>query len=530
MPAQSTGDIDRAPSSRAAPLSETFKTRAPQWRIVQPIPRKSTMTTSPDTMAAADAQPSSLREIKQLPGPFAWPLIGNVLQMRPTRVHLDIERLCRRYGPLLRVVFGRTPVFVVADHEAVARILRDRPDGFRRPSITATISNELGGNPGLFQAEGADWRNQRRMVMPAFAPQAIKAYFPALVKVAQRLQRRWEGTLQAQTPIDLTADLKRYTVDIIAGLAFGTEVNTIEAGEDVIQQHLDIVLPAIARRSIALVPYWRYFKLPADRRLERSVAAMHSAIDELIASARQRMQADPARRDRAPNLLEAMIAAADQEGSGVSDCDVAGNVSTMLLAGEDTTANSLAWMLYLLHRHPEALRRAQDEVRRLAPDVAGFTIDQMDALDYLGACASEAMRLKPVAPFMPLEALRETAVAGVRVPKGALVWCVLRHDSVDDKYFPNAGAFEPQRWLEQDDAGAAIDKKVAMPFGSGLRTCPGRYLALLEIKVAMAMLLARFDLAGVDTPDGGEAQELMGFVMSPLGLRMRLREPAQTKA
>lgn len=84
-------------------------------------------------------------------------------------------------------------------------------------------------------------------------------------------------------------------------------------------------------------------------------------------------------------------------------------------------------------------------------------------------------------------------------------------------------AFQPERWLAE--GGEANNRRAAMPFGAGLRTCPGRYLALLEIKIAMAMLLGSFDIAGIDTPDGGEAQELMGFVMSPIGLTMRLARP-----
>ncbi|HTD04446.1 cytochrome P450 [Undibacterium sp.] len=492
-----------------------------------------------DTPAAPPGARPILRRIADLPGPRAWPLVGNLLQLKATRIHQDVERWCRIHGTLFRLRFGRTQVLVVADHKLVAAILRDRPAGFRRPAITSRISEEMGGPPGLFLAEGDAWRNQRRMVMAGFTPHAIKAYFPALVTVAQRLQRRWEAAAKAGHAIELTDDLKRYTVDIIAGLAFGTEVNTIDGGEDVIQRHMDVILPAVARRSFAPIPYWRYFKLPADRRLDRSIAALRSAIDTLIAAARARMAQEPARRERPSNLLEAMISAADQGGSGVDDQAVAGNVSTMLLAGEDTTANALAWMLYLLHRHPEAMRRAQEEVRRIAPDPAAFCIEQMDALDYLDACAQEAMRLKPVAPFLPLEALRDTMVADVHLPKGGLVWCVLRHDSVDDAYFPNAAQFAPQRWLERGEASAeksigiasaeertgtvSANKGVGVPFGAGLRTCPGRYLALLEIKIAMAMLLGRFEVVAVDTPDGKEAAELMGFVMSPLGLRMRLR-------
>ncbi|MFM9436210.1 cytochrome P450 [Janthinobacterium sp. CG_23.3] len=484
------------------------------------------MTAYPGTTpsAAPPARPA-LRQIAALPGPFALPLLGNALQLKPSRVHRDVEDWCRRYGPLFRIRLGRSKVLVVAGHEAVAAVLRDRPDGFRRPKATADLSLEMGGVPGLFMVEGAEWRNQRRVVMQGFAPAAIKAYFPSLVAVALRLQRRWDAAAGAGAAIDLADDLKRYTVDIIAGLAFGTDVNTIESGGDVIQRHLDVMLPALARRSLALWPYWRYFKLPADRRLERSAVALRAAIGDLVGQARQRLLAEPARRERPPNLLEAMLCAADQAGSGVDDQAVGGNVLTMLLAGEDTTANTISWMLYLLQRHPRALRRAQDEVRRLAPDPAAFSVEQMDALDYLGACASEAMRLKPVAPYMPLEALRDSVVGDVAVPAGSYVWCVLRHDSVADAHVPNAAAFEPQRWLApaHGEAGAGFDKQLALPFGAGLRTCPGRYLALLEMKGAVAMLLARFELLGVDTPDGGEARELMAFVMSPVGLRMRLR-------
>jgi cytochrome P450 len=482
------------------------------------------MESKSTTLERAPAAQQARRSLADLPGPPAWPLFGNLPQMTASHIHRDVEDWARLYGPLFKIRFGPLPVLVVARHETVNAVLRERPDGFRRPRVTATVSEELGGRPGLFLAEGKAWRDQRRMVMAGFASPAIKAYFPALVTVALRLRGRWHKAAADGRAIDLMEDLKRYTVDIIAGLAFGAEVNTIDSGEDVIQRHLDQVLPGVARRGFAWFPYWRYVRLPSDRRLERSMAAINAAITGLIVAARARMAAEPARRAHPVNLLEAMIAAADEGGSGVDDIAVAGNVMTMLLAGEDTTANTLAWMLYLLHRHPDALRRAQDEVRRLAPDPAGFTVEQMDGLVYLDACTQEAMRLKPVAPFIPLEALRDTVIEDVAVPRDTLVWCVLRHDGVDEQLVPRAGQFEPERWLQQGDA--AFDKRLGQPFGGGVRTCPGRYLALLEIKIAMAMLLSSFELAAVDTPDGGEAQELMGFVMSPVGLTMRLRPRA----
>ncbi len=479
-----------------------------------------------DARLAPESTPGQgLRRVRDLPGPRGWPLLGNTLQVKPQRIHLDVEQWAREFGPLFRMRLGRTDQLVIADAELLAAVMRDRPEGFRRSPYTSKIGAEMGLPQGLFSAEGDDWRKQRRMVMASFAPGHVRAYFPSLVRVTLRLQGRWRTAARAGKAIPLQADLMRFTVDAIAGLAFGKDINTLQAGEDVIQQHLDKVLPAIFRRVLSMWPHWRWFKLAADRELDRSVAVINATILDFVMQARQRLHDEPSLRERPRNLLEAMIASADQPDSGLGDAQVAGNVLTMLLAGEDTTANTLAWMIHLLRRHPAVLRHAQEEVRRLAPDPASYSYEQMEQLVFLEACTNETMRLKPVAPFIALMALRDTTVADVAVPQGTQVWGVLRHDSVGERHFVNPTAFEPRRWLE--DAAPALSgaaKRAAMPFGSGPRMCPGRYLALLEMKMAMAMLLSSFDIEAVDTPDGGPAEERMAFTMNPVGLTLRLRE------
>lgn len=474
-----------------------------------------------ETMNAARA----LRRFEDLPGPRGLPLLGNSHQLDSARLHLQMEQWCHAFGPYYRLRLGRRDMLVIGEHEVVAAVLRDRPDGFRRTARLEEIWREMGFQPGVFGANGDIWRRQRRMVMAGFDPAHIKRYYPSLCAVALRLTRRWRAAAREGRAIDLQADLMRYTVDTIAGLAFGTEVNTLESDQDVIQKHLDKIFPALWRRMTAALPTWRFLRSRADRDLERGIEVVNAAVATFIAQARERLRNDPARAAAPPNLLEAMLVAADAPESGIDDHQVAGNVLTLLLAGEDTTANTIAWMIHLLWRHPQALARARDEVRTTIADPLQPTREELERLEYVEACAHETMRLKPVAPLLGLQTLHETTIGDVQVPAGVMVFALMRRDSVSDAFIPRAAAFDPARWLVAGGArqAASAAKRISMPFGAGPRICPGRYLALLEMKMAMAMLLNHFDIEGVDTPDGGEAKEQLSFTMMPLGLRLRLR-------
>ena len=458
------------------------------------------------------------RRVRDLPAPPGLPLVGNLLQLDRARLHLTAESWRRTYGDFYRFRNGPREIVVIADPEVIAGVLRDRPDGFRRTRRLAGIAHEMGFQ-GVFSAEGDAWRRQRPMVMAGLDPAHVKSYFPTLVRVTERFAARWRRAAEAGSAIDLQADLMRYTVDVTSGLAFGIDINTIESHDEVIQQHLDKIFPALFQRVMAPFAYWRLFKLPADRVLQRHLAELQRTVNEFISLARKRMDAEPGRRANPTNLIEAMIAARDTPESGVDDIDVAGNVLTMLLAGEDTTANTLAWMIWLLARNPAALQRAREEVLSVAPR----RYEQLAELRYIEACANETMRLKPVAPIIMLEPVRDTVVAGIEVPAGQLLLLLMRPGATDERYFPDPQAFDPARWLEPAAKSASSAKRVAMPFGAGPRLCPGRYLAVMEMKMVMAMLLAGFDIESVGTASGAEPPEHLAFTMAPVGLEMRLR-------
>ena len=477
-----------------------------------------------DTPPAPAAPTPALRQYADLPGPRGVPIFGNILQIDAPRMHQQLERWCDTYGPVFKLKLGARQVVVIGDHVLIATALRDRPDGFRRSVRFENVWKEIGLAGGVFGATGDDWKRQRRMVMASFDPAHVKSYFPSLQRVALRLVTRWRQAARNDATIDLQADLMRYTVDTIAGLAFGAEVDTLGSDEDVIQRHLNQIFPAIARRLFAPLPTWRWFPSAADKALARGVVEVNAAVNDFIAQARARMTADPSLRAQPRNLLEAMLVAADEPSSGITDREVSGNVLTMLLAGEDTTANTLAWTLHLLWTHPATLAQAVAEVRDVCGDSPVPTLDQLARLDYIEACANEAMRLKPVAPQNGIEALRDTTLGDVHIPKGMIVIGVMRHDATSERLVPNASVFDPQRWLGDAASSASSAKRISMPFGAGPRICPGRYLALLEMKMALAVLFGHFELASVGTVDGQPPRELLQLAMAPVGLTMKLRE------
>ncbi len=464
--------------------------------------------------AQSDRFPS--RSLQDMPGPKGWPLVGNSLQLHMRQFHRDLEQWAETYGPMYTFRIGRKPVLVVTEPTLVNDIMRQRPDGFRRLNTIEPVLQEIGVN-GVFSAEGANWRRQRQLVMQALDTKHLRQFFPALRTVTERLQHRWEHAAATQACVDVQKDLMRYTVDVTTNLAFGYDMNTLEQEDDVVQHHLEKIFPMISRRIFAPFPYWRYVKLPSDRALDKALVEVRKVITGFITHSREQLAQHPALAQHPTNLLEAMLAARDEGDAQFSEDEIFGNVFTMLLAGEDTTANTLAWVMHFMTEHPDVQRKMQAE----ADAVLGATTvldDYHDArkLDYIEAVAHETMRLKPVAPLLGFETNRAVTVGGVQLPPEASVIVLQRPSVLDERNFPQALSFNPDRWLSSDDSRNVAHHKGFIPFGSGPRLCPGRSLALLEMQTALAMVCRNFDLAKV--PQTQPVGELFAFTMMPTNL------------
>jgi cytochrome P450/nitrite reductase/ring-hydroxylating ferredoxin subunit len=466
---------------------------------------------------------SAARPLNALPGPHGIPLLGNYLQMHKDQIHTDMEHWAETFGPIYRINLAGRDAVVLSEGEWIDRILHNRPDTFRRASAIETLSREV-GTVGAFSAEGETWRRHRRPVVQALDAHHLRAFLPTLVNVTRRLQRRWEQAAAEGRPVHAQHDLMQYAVDVTTNLAFGYDMNTLEGRGGEVQHHLERILPKINRRLNAPFPYWHYIRLPADRAFDKSVAAVREAIGCMIGAARERLAQSPELAAHPRNFLEAMVAAQARGEASLSDDEIFSNAFTLLLAGEDTTANTISWVLHFMCRHADVQRRMQDEVAAVLGDAAVLTdLREAAQLAYLDAVVHESLRLKPVAPLFYMEPNEDVVVAGYQIPKGTLIVLVTRPNTLRDSSFADATAFRPERWLET--SAAALHRNGFVPFGSGPRLCPGRSLALLEAKAALSMVCQRFNVR--QAPATGPVSEGFAFTMMPTGLRLDL-EPRRT--
>jgi len=453
-----------------------------------------------------DASPATLplADIDRLPGPRAWPLLGNLPDIELPRIHQQLEAWAREYGPLFKVRLGRKTIVCISDLAAIRQILRDRPRLFSRSKRLEPVFREL-GVCGVFAAEGESWKRQRRLWSKALNIHQVTPFLRDLETITEKLQRRWAAS--AGQPVNVQEDLMRYTVDVVTRFAFGFDGNTLEQQGDVIQHHLEHIFPMVARRVNAPFPYWHYLQLPADRRLMRELEAVRAFVGQRITEARARIAADPQLAEAPRNLIEAFIVSRDDDGMGLSDDEIYANTITTLLAGEDTTANTLAWMIHFLALHPAALRRLREEA--IGGDGEALT-------RWIDALTGETLRLKPVAPMTGGTALEEVSLGGYRFPAGTDFLIPHRINALDEMQFAQAEMFKPERWLEP--AQPHFIQSPPMPFGGGQRMCPGRNLAQAEIKAVAAMLGRHFTMRVAD--GGAPVRERYGFTMGPENLRV----------
>ena len=362
--------------------------------------------------------------------------------------------------------------------DSIRHVLVDNAENYRRTPATIRLLNPITGT-GLFLADGDDWREQRRVVAPAFAPRMVPLLAPHIALAADAMV----AELSASTgEIDLSDRMAHLALEVAGRSMFSLEMGEFgprvrgllrRYGEHLGRPTLlDILLP---------------LAIPAPRdfgrwRFRRRWLGL---IGEIIAARRAQPQSPSAR-----DLLD-LLSFDHETGAPIADRRLADQVGTMIAAGHATTAVALFWSLFLVASVPEVQERIAAEVQPLdlGPKNAAAAIPH---LTYSRAVVSEALRLYPPAYSIVRLARRADNAAGVPVPAGTVVqiapWVLHRHR----RLWAEPEAFDPSRFLP---GAPAPDRFTYLPFGAGPRVCVGAQFALTEAVLVLARLVQAFDIA-----------------------------------
>lgn len=460
--------------------------------------------------------------LSQLPGPKGLPIIGNILQIELTKLHLILEQWADSYGQIYKIKLLNKIAVVISNPELIHNIMRDRPDTYRRIAAMEKISREHETH-GVLTAEGDEWRWQRSIAMQAFRPECLKKFYPSMKEILMRLYTIWRNSAEFGKEVNVEHDWMRLMVDITTNFAFGYDINTLETENNSFQQHLERQLPFFNRRVNSPLPYWHIFSLPSDREANASLAVIKETIQGFILQTQERFKKNPELKKEPINFLEALLVAQDEQGRHFSYQEIQGNIISILLAGEDTSAHTLSWALYLITENPEVQIKMQQEADSvLADNVIPQDLIDLDKLNYIEAVLHETMRLKSVVPVTFLETNIDVELQGLAIPKGTTLMLLTRYIAMQEKNFTDAKKFKPERWLESNQKGCIHNRNASIPFGSGPRFCAARNLAMMEMKMAMAMVCKNFNVSRVN-PDQ-PVQEVFSFTLMPDNLKVKLEK------
>jgi len=371
---------------------------------------------------------------------------------------------------------GRAPLVVVTNPELVHDAL-SRPDDFRR--VPAQASAALIAENGLVQSDGPLWRQQRRIMNPAFDSRQVKTYANEVGRRVERLADDWADRAPFET--NLHRAMTQLTVRVASEVLLGEDIGSERAAQ--FHEWMQTAGAEFEFDLTSVAPDWLPDRISPEF---REAAEGIRGLSEDIIDRRRDLLAEG---DDDVNLVTMLLRAADDPDVDYPPNQIRDEVATFLIAGHETTALSLTYTLALLSWHPECRERVRDEAAA-ALNSDSPTHDDLSSLPYTQRVYREALRLYPPAWATFRRASRTVRLGDYRVPEGAAVvmpqWSIQR----SGRHFEAPTTFDPDRWERR----SPTDTPAYFPFSTGPHACVGRNFALSGATLTLARLVHEFDI------------------------------------
>ena len=416
-----------------------------------------------------------------------------------------LEQCHARYGDAftIRLNTGRT-VVIVSDPAVVKEVFQRSGDDLWAGAGNVVLKPILGARSVLL-LDGPEHLRQRRLMLPPFHGERMRAYGETMRDVAERQISRWPvGRSFAVHPT-----MQAITLEIILRTVFGVEeqarVERLAAPMKRLLNSTDQPLRLLLlqfTRSAGAKP-----RSPWGR-----VYALMAPVDALIHEQIAERRADAEPRD---DILSLLLAARDEDGNALTDAELRDELMTLLLAGHETTATALAWTVERLVRSPRVLKRLREEV------------ESGENADYLDATIKEALRLRPVVPGVIRQLQRPLTLGNTELPAGVHVAPSIYLTQRRPDIYPDPDAFRPERFLGEQTPSTYE----WLPFGGGIRRCLGASFALYEMRIVLETVLRRAMLETTDAESEPVKRRFVTYTPRDGGrVRVRQLTPAQAAA
>ncbi len=427
------------------------------------------------------------------PGP-RWPAAVQTVALLRFR-HRFHPWLARRYGDrfTVRLVPGGQPLVLLTRPEDVKEIFAADPAVFHAGKANAILGPIMGEHSLLLQ-DGAEHQRARKLLLPAFAGQAMRGYRGLVRDIARSEVAGWRDGDEVATLDRMNA----VTLEVILRVVFGvSDEQRLAALRPRVNATVDV--------SPAVLLGWSYPVLQRFGVWRRTVETQRE-LDRLIHAEVRERRATADLDERADVLSRLVRAGRDAEAEGraedaLSDTELRDQLVTLLLAGHETTASALAWALWELGRHPDLLARSRRDPSE----------------EWLEAVLKESLRLHPVIPLVNRTLVEPATLAGMDLPAGVTVGPSIVVSHARSEAFEDPGAFRPDRFL-----GATPAPHTWIPFGGGVRRCIGAGFSLMEGVEVLREVLASHDVEAVG-PDRPKVRNITSVPRGGARVRVHAR-------
>lgn len=405
-----------------------------------------------------------------------------------------LDQLRAEYGPVFGLGFGPVKMAIVGGPEEVRSLLIRPVDDFRWNHKFNALAVVVGKN-SMITSDSDDWARRRASVQSAFSRRRLNGWIPMILEQADAAVNALPADGIHQ--IDLYQVGRAAILEIVVRAFFGESMaDKAEQFGDLMQLPQDYLEMPVWKQIPHPLPVGKRGRVRADRR------AFDDLVREAIATIRDSPSNDP------DDVLEVLV-----HDDSVSEQEILDQVNTLVGAGFDTTAASLAWMLWCCGLSPgvwAALRVEADEVFGAPGEPHAFDHTTLNHLEYAARVVRESLRLHPAGVISPREAARNMEVAGHTITKGTLILWSAHLAGRDTDVWDEPLRFDPDRFLDMTDEQQAAAEAAWVPFGGGRRNCIGFALAQMELTLLISRLAQRLDV----TPPATSKPVPVGMVVN----------------